>query len=156
MGVLHQALRDLSAWVEKGVPPAATTAYEVKDGQVVIPPTAAKRNGIQPVVRVLANGAERAEVKVGEAVSLTATVEVPPGTGTVVAAAWDFEGVGDFPVQAELGDTASARVDLQASHVFSKPGTYFTVLRVASQRQGDVETPFARVQNLGRARIVVK
>jgi hypothetical protein len=28
-------------------------------------------------------------------------------------------------------------------------------LRVTSQRQGDVDSPFARVQNLGRVRVVV-
>ncbi|MEO6733356.1 MAG: hypothetical protein ABIN01_19190, partial [Ferruginibacter sp.] len=37
MGVLHQALLDLSSWVEKGNPPAATTNYKIVDGQVVVP-----------------------------------------------------------------------------------------------------------------------
>src|SRR5690606_35732223 len=37
LGVLHQALRDLSQWVEKGVAPAASTAYRIDDGQVVVP-----------------------------------------------------------------------------------------------------------------------
>ncbi len=50
MGVLHQALRDLSAWVEKGVAPPSNTSYEVVDGQVVVPADARERGGVQPVV----------------------------------------------------------------------------------------------------------
>ena len=34
------------------------------------------------------------------------------------------------------------RVTLKTTYVFSKPGTYFPTLRVASQREGDLETPF--------------
>ncbi len=36
-GVLYQALRDVSAWVEKGVPPPPSTSYKVVDGQIVVP-----------------------------------------------------------------------------------------------------------------------
>ena len=43
-----------------------------------------------------------------------------------------------------------------ATHAFSKPGTYFPALRVASQREGDPNTPFARALNLSRVRVVVK
>ena len=34
-GVLQQALRDVSAWAERGVPPPQEANYRVKDGQVV-------------------------------------------------------------------------------------------------------------------------
>ena len=44
---------------------------------------------------------------------------------------------------------------MSTSYAFSEPGTYFPALRVASQRQGSVDTPFARVLNLGRVRVVV-
>jgi hypothetical protein len=30
------------------------------------------------------------------------------------------------------------------------------VLRATSQREGDAKTPYARIQNLGRVRVVVK
>ena len=59
LGVLQQALRDLSAWVEKGIAPPATTNYKIEDGQVIVPATAAERKGIQPVVTLKANGGER-------------------------------------------------------------------------------------------------
>ena len=44
-GVLHQALRDVAAWAERGVEPPTETSYRVEDGQVVVPPTAAERAG---------------------------------------------------------------------------------------------------------------
>jgi hypothetical protein len=49
--------------------------------------------------------------------------------------------------------TLESRRDI---HSFDKSGTYFVTLRAASQRDGDGHTPFARVQNLGRARVVVR
>jgi hypothetical protein len=156
-GVLQQALRDVSAWVEQGLVPPPSTTYEVVDGQVRVPPNAVGRRGIQPVVRLEANGRNRAEVGVGETVHFTGVIEVPPATGTVVHAEWDFEGDGDFPEVQEFGDTDSAYSELRvtARHAFSQPGTYLPALRATSQRQGDAKTPFGRVQNLGRVRVVV-
>jgi len=173
LGVLQQALRDLSAWVEKGIAPAATTNYKIIDGQVVIPQTAEERKGIQPVVMVKANGGKRADVKVGQPVTFTAVVEVPKNAGKVVAAAWNFEGLskdigniagwnfessGVFPVAGKFAtsDKTGSRVTLKTTYAFSKPGTYFPTLRVASQRQGDAKSSFTRVQNLGRVRVVVR
>jgi hypothetical protein len=158
MGVLQQALRDLSDWVEKGIAPPPSTTYKVVDGQVIVPPTAAERKGIQPVVELKANGNERADVAVGESVEFTAVIEVPPGTGSVVSAEWDFEGAGDYPVKEKFDDTNSSfpRLSLKTTYAFSKPGTYFPALRATSQRQGNFKTRFARIQNLGRVRVVVK
>src|SRR4051794_10223440 len=173
LGVLQQALLDLSAWVEKGIAPAATTNYKIVDGQVVVPPTAEERKGIQPVVTVKANGGKRADVKVGEQVTFTAEVEVPKGMGKVVAAAWNFEGLPTdigktngwnfetsnvFPVKGKFmpADKTGSRVTLKTTYTFTKPGTYFPTLRVASQREGDVKTAYTRIQNLDRVRVVVK
>lgn len=152
-GALQQALRDLATWVETGRKPSETQ-YTVADSQIVVPPSAAARRGVQPVVELQANGRERAEVAAGEAVSLTATIEVPPGAGKIVAAEWDFQGTGTF-TPAVIG-TPQERLELTASHAYAKPGTYFAVLRVAAQRDGDAATPYARVLNLARARIVVR
>jgi hypothetical protein len=173
LGVLQQALLDLSAWVEKGIAPAATTNYKIVEGQVVVPATAEERKGIQPVVTVKANGGKRADVKVGQAVTFTAVVEVPKGMGKVVAAAWNFDGLPEdidkasgwnfetskvFPVKGKLTpvDKAGSRVMVKTTYTFTKPGTYFPTLRVASQRKGDVKTPFTRIQNLDRVRVVVQ
>ena len=78
------------------MPPPASTSYRVIDGQVIIPPTAAERKGVQPVITLKAIGAEHAEVRVGQRVTFTGTIEVPPGAGSIVAAEWDFDGKGSF------------------------------------------------------------
>jgi len=152
-GALQQALRDVAAWVEEGSRPLEP-AYRIVDTQLVLPEFASERKGIQPVVALMANGSARAEVKAGEAVHLSATIEMPPGAGKVVGAEWDFEGTGDFADKAETG-TPAERVALTATHRYANPGTYFAVLKVAGQRQGDAATPYGRVLNLARARVVV-
>ena len=155
-GVLQQALRDLSAWVEQGTPPPQTTRYRIDDGQVIVARAAADRKGVQPVVLLRVNGAERADIPVGTEVVLNATVDVPPGAGVVVRAEWDLEGRGDFAVAESFGPgRAAPSVTLVARHVFQTPGVYFPTLRVTSQRDGDAVTPYARIQNLGRVRVVV-
>ena len=160
LGVLQQALRDLSAWVEKGIAPPSSTNYEIKDGQVIVPESAAERKGTQPVIDVKANGGERADVSVDESVSFTAVIEIPEHTGKIVAAEWDFEGAGDFPVVAPIDSSNSnstgTQVSINTTYAFSKSGTYFSTLRAVAQRDGDANTPFARIQNLGRVRVVVK
>lgn len=156
LGVLHQALRDLSAWVEKGTAPPASTNYKIVDGQVAVPATAAERKGIQPVITLLANGTSRAQAKVGEPVEFVARVELPPHSGSVVAAEWDFSGSGDYPVKAPLKDTRALRLTCKATHRFAKPGTHFVAFRAVSQRDGDAGTPYARIENLARVRVVVE
>jgi hypothetical protein len=151
-GALQQALRDLATWVETGTKPTETS-YKVVDTQVIVPATAAARGGVQPVVDLSANGGVRTEVKAGDTVNLAATIEVPPGAGKVVWAEWDFEDSGTF-TPASIG-TPATRVTLSASHAYAKPGTYFAVIRVGSQREGDAASPYGRVLNLARARIVV-
>jgi hypothetical protein len=129
------------------------------DCQVVVPSTAQARKGIQPLVTLTANGAARADVAVGEAVAFYGTAEVPEGAGNVIAAEWDFEGSGDYPLhEPAFGAQGSAisRVTVTASYAFNQPGTYFPVLRITSQRQGDPATPFGRVRNLSRVRVVVQ
>jgi hypothetical protein len=153
-GALQQALRDIAGWVEKGERPS-DTRYSVADAQVQVPAGAAERGGVQPVVELKVGGAERAEVAVGEPVAFAATVEAPPGAGAVVAAEWDFEGLGDYPDPAAVG-TPQPRVSLSATHAYARPGTYFAVLRGTAQRQGDPTTPYGRIQNLARVRIVVR
>jgi hypothetical protein len=152
-GALQQALRDLAAWVETGKKPSETL-YEVTDSQVIVAASATARGGVQPVVDLQANGSERAEVATGEPVTLTATIEVPPGAGKVVSVEWDLEGTGSFTA-ADIG-TPQERIELTASHAYATPGTYFAVVRVGGQREGDTATPYGRVLNLARARIVVR
>lgn len=154
LGALYQALLDLSAWVEKGIEPAPTSSYSLDGGQILIPDTAKERKGIQPVVSLHVEGEKRAEVKVGETVVLTAEIEVPEGAGEVEEVCWDFEATdmpekGGIVIKAEDGSSTRAVM----GHVFEKPGTYFPVAKVASNRT--VGDPFTRVMNQDRVRIVV-
>ncbi|HEY7269028.1 MAG TPA: hypothetical protein VH951_04300 [Dehalococcoidia bacterium] len=153
-GVLQQALRDLTAWVEKKVPPPASTNYRIVDGQVLLPPSAAERKGVQPTVEVKANGGGRSDVKVGDTVEFSVAIDAPPRAGPVVKAEWDFEGDGAYPIVSALTPGESAKAS--ASYAFTAPGTYFPAVRATVQRDGDADkTAYARVQNLGRVRVVV-
>jgi hypothetical protein len=153
-GALEQALRDVSAWVEKGVQPPASSGYKVVDAQVEVQQKAESRKGIQPVVEVKVNGGVRAEVAAGQPVTLSATIEVPRSTGKVVAVEWNFDGDGRY-VPAELGGIRPT-VSVKATHAYSQPGTYFPVLRATSQREGDPKSQFGRIQNLDSARVIVR
>ncbi|WP_028609700.1 PKD domain-containing protein [Paenibacillus harenae] len=152
-GLLQQALRDVSAWVEKGVAPARSTKYEVADGQVTVPEKATQRQGIQPVVDLTVGGAARIDIAAGQTATFTAKIQVPPGSGKIVRTEWDFAGTGDFKAW-EFG-VPRPTVNISMKFKYTKPGTYYPAIRITSQREGDVNTPFAQVQNLGRVRVVV-
>ncbi len=154
-GILQQALRDVSAWAEKGIAPPLNTVYKIVDGQVEVPPSAVERKGIQPVIDISVNGGVRADVNVGDKIEFSAIIEVPPNTGSIVNVEWDFEGAGDFPLREKLKDTKSTHVEVKTTYSFAKPGTYFPSLRATSNRQGNPQTPYAKVQNIGRVRVVV-
>ncbi|WP_372799135.1 hypothetical protein [Litorivivens sp.] len=156
IGVLQQALRDVSAWVEQGIAPARTTRYSIRNGQVIVPDNADQRHGIQPTIGLNANGGERAVISAGDDVALIATVDVPSGAGTLVSAAWDLDGSGQYAIPAEIANPDDGPTVVSLIHRYTEPGTHFAVLRVASQREGDSETPFARIYNLARVRIVVR
>jgi hypothetical protein len=154
--VLQQALRDVAAWVERGTPPPANTNYRVGEGQIQLLETAFARRGVQPVVTVTANRGTIAVLKAGQSFRLSARAEVPPGTGKIVWATWDFDGAGTFPVAATLPKSPQQKVVINAEYSFAKPGTYFPTIKVASQRNGDSRTPFTRIVNLARVRVVVQ
>ena len=156
LGVLQQALRDLAAWAEQGKAPSPTSGYTVNDGQIALAPAAAERRGIQPVISLTANGKDRIEVARGTSVTMHGFIDAPPGTGNIISAQWDFDDDGIIDQPVTLADDTGAQIALKASFTFDKPGTYFTVLHGVSQRDGDRTTPFARIENLARLRVVVK
>lgn len=153
--VLQQALRDIAAWVEQGIAPPASTNYTVVDGQVKLPAAAAARLGIQPVVRLTANGAVRAEVRTGQPVMFRGTIGVPPGAGTIIGAEWDFDGSGKFAATSPVARGAK-RVNVSMTYRFNAPGTYFVAFRGVSQREGDSSSPYRRIRNLDRVRVIVR
>ena len=153
LGVIEQSLLDLVDWVERDVPPAETR-FDYRDGEIILPALATERGGIQPVVSVTANGAARADVKVGEVVRFQVQAEAPPGAGNIIAVQWDFDGAGGFP-EKYSADGASPRVDLETRHSFDRAGTYFVTALVESHRDGVVDAESRRIPNLASARVVV-
>jgi hypothetical protein len=153
LGMLHQALRDVSRWAEEGVVPPASTDYRVVEGQVVVPAEASTRRGIQPVVTLAVDDRQRAVVPVGTALTFRATAEVPPGTGVIVVVEWDFDGSGRFAETTPVDP--AARVSVACRHSFADAGTRFPAVRVVAQRDAGAATPYARLQNLARVRVVV-
>ena len=155
MGLTAQALRDVLRWVEEGVAPAPSMAYQyAEDNQLVLPSNANERKGIQPVVNLQANGGARADVRVGTAVQFTANAEVPPGGGSIVRVDWDFDGEGSWPEDLQVpGDSTSFSGTM--THAYTKPGTYFAAIRVGSHMGGTAD-PSSLIYNLGRVRVVVR
>lgn len=162
LGALRQALLDLSDWVERGIEPRPSTVYSVEDNQILVPEKAADRLGLQPTVQLTANGSACATVKAGEAVTLRAEIQVPPGAGTVTHADFDFEEERAMPLTngyqtpGVVCDAGQDCVTATVSHVYDTPGTYFASVRVKMQRNGDPNDPFTQVKNLARARIIVE
>ena len=153
-GFVEQALRDLSAWVERGVAPARSTKHTVTDdAQIEVGPNAAQRGGIQPSVDLTSHGSDRVDIRAGQSVPFTAIVQVPPGYGSVVRVEWDYEGTGTY-TPAPFGP-AKPVVNLDGSFRYDKPGTYYAAVRVYSQRDGNASEPYALIGNLDRIRVVV-
>lgn len=174
LGALYQALLDLSDWVEKGIAPAASSSYSLNGGQVLVSDRAAERKGVQPIVTLTAesvtgkkagSGAGYAIpegkllVKTGEPVKFRVEVQLPEGAGTLEEVTWSFEGTDDFVRMEEPGESVvqadgTGMAVCECSYTFTHPGTYFPVVRAASNRHaGDA---FTRVRNLARIRIIAE
>jgi hypothetical protein len=152
LGVLHEALRAVADWVENGVEPVADTAHAITDGQVTVPATAAERGGVQPVVTLTAGGGSCIDVTAGARVPLRAIAEAPAGGAPIVRVQWDLDGDGVFEVDEPV--EPAARV-VQERHLDTAVhGTRFVTVRVSAQRDGDPNTPFCRIDNIARVRIV--
>lgn len=153
-GIVEQALRDVSAWVEDDVAAPRSTQYDVIDGQVMVPGNAGVRRGIQPTVDLSVRGGESVTIAAGEPVSFTAKLQVPPSAGAIVSAEWDFTGDGSYD-EAAFGEPRPTSL-VKTTHTFTEPGTYFVSLRATSERDGDANSAFGRVQNIDRVRVVVQ
>jgi hypothetical protein len=162
LGEVQQALLDLDAWVAKGIPPPASTSYKIDaDDQVQLAATADQRHGIQPVVSLAATTGtrksqnQRLDAVAGQPVTMLVKAQTPPMAGQIVNVEWDFEGVGTF-TKSKQKIYIGHEISLNEKYTFTKPGTYFPVVRVTSQRNGDPGTPFGLIQNIASIRVVVR
>ncbi len=180
LGGLRQALMDISDWVERGIEPAPSSRYQMDGGSVRIAGTAEERGGLQPVIRLTANGEVCAHVKTGETVMLEASAKVPEGAGEVTEILFSVSDpmFGTCAVVEKGGDSQAfleqgrgermagilhpfeedgrkgAVSDFQTS--YDRPGTYFATAFVKSERYGRKDALFTQVKNLARVRIVVE
>jgi hypothetical protein len=174
-GATVEAFRCLVAWCEDDIPPPSSTSYRVTDdGGIVLPATAAERHGIQPVVEATANGGTRAEVRVGESVTLRGIAEQPPATDCFIAsAAWEFDsdltppiakafagryhGGSDQEAGGHVHEVSGAEqsIKVETTHTYETPGTYFPLLRVTSHRHGS-KAKGDGIENEARVRVVVR
>jgi hypothetical protein len=164
-GITSQALRDLGRWAEDGIAPPNSTAHHfTDDGGIVLAESAAERGGVQPVVQASASGGVRADVKVGETVDFAGSAQQPPGTGTIVYARWEFEGnlepTGWMTAppagpehEYEITDDAET-IEVEATHSYTKPGTYMASFRVGAHRDG-TKGQGVPAENYARVRVVV-
>ena len=154
-GILQQAILDLIAWVEKGIEPPKSTSYNVVDSQLIVEDIGAERGGIQPIVKLTVNDAVSTSITSGGSVDLSAIIQVPQGTGEIVSVEWDFLGDGGF-IDTDFDLLPDGSWAANAIFTYNETGTYLPQVRVASHRDGDPATPFARIYNLGRARVIVE
>lgn len=165
VGALHQALLDVSDWVERGIEPLPSSNYTYDDGQILVPDTAKERGGVQPVVTFLANGSTCAHVKAGEPVEFTVKALMPENAGGITGMAIDFVTTKEFPNPTAFGtdypfesmeeDGLSGAI-AKASYTYDEPGTYFAAVRVKGNRHGDAQELFTQIRNLARVRIIVE
>lgn len=151
VGALQAALRQVAAWVERGVEPAPSTAYSVVDGQVAVAPDDPERGGVQPLVSVTVDGdvSTVTSVDTPVAVRIAATAV----QGAIVQVATDLVGSGAFEDPFDVAPDREVVVERICR--FSAPGTYFISAQATAQVDGDPEIPVARVHNLARARVTV-
>jgi hypothetical protein len=152
-GVTAQALRELVAWVERGVEPHDSTEFRMSgDGDIRLSQDPAARGGVQPLAAAAVNGEATVEARVGELVTLRGTATAV-GTVTIVPAEWDAEGTGRFEKHPVDGTTTA--VTIETTHAYDAPGTYLACFRVGSHQDGkDGTKPYAR--NNARVRVIVR
>lgn len=154
-GAVQQALRDLSAWVEKGIEPPKSTEYTIEIGsQIILEQSAELRHGIQPTVDLTVNEYQLANIELGSYVDLKAIIQVPINAGEIVRIEWDIYGNGNFK-EGSFTTQEDGTVIAEMRHIYEELGTYIPQIRVTSHRDGNSDTLIANIQNLGRARVVV-
>ncbi|RPE77817.1 MULTISPECIES: hypothetical protein [unclassified Frondihabitans] len=151
-GALQAGLRQLAAWVERGVESSKNTRYEVVDSQIIVPARVEERGGVQPVGSLTVNGRDHAVVHRGERVMVAFEAHAPQ-SGVMVDLATDLAGSGRFTCSQPGSGTGSQH--FSDSVTFDHVGTYFLSVRFTAQVAGNAQDPHERVQNLARARVQV-
>ncbi len=155
LGMVNQALLDLSDWVERSIEPAKTTGYKVDDGQLILANNAQERNCIQSLLKMQANSEECAVVKAGESVNIRLDVELPQDCGYITDVEFSFDSEQNFPHKNRI-EPMQTKMTVSETCTYQKPGIYFVTARVSSNRSGGKSDEFTKIRNLVRVRVKVK
>jgi hypothetical protein len=147
----------MMAWVEQGIEPKPSSrfTFELPLTQVILPESAKKRKGLQPVIGLTANGSvDRAEVGVNQPVTLVAKIQMPPSAGKVTQFNWTFGSANEAPTILE---EPNQLVEVNRTVSFATAGNYVVRLNVNGQRDGD-NAPLDQTleQNFKEVRVVVQ
>ena len=157
LGALHQALLDVSDWVERGVKPPESTQYTVKEGQIYVDDNASIRKGVQPTIRFTVNGSSKAIIKKNETVKLQAEIHIPDGAGQLTGVWLAVDPIKpDYICVFSKSEVNGSYAVIQDEMMFDTSGTFFPVIKARVQRNGDKEDIFTQIENLQRARVVVE
>jgi Tannase and feruloyl esterase len=156
MGCIEQSIAHVIDWVEDRVEPPTGTNYRLEGSYPLLPSSATQRGGLQPVVRVRADGRARATTRQSEEVTFVIEAEMPPGAGAIVGALFDVDGSGTYPVAADGIDGTGKSLRWTVKHRFDTPGTHLVAAKVRSRLDGRTDVPNRSVENLGHARVVVE
>jgi hypothetical protein len=153
-GIIAHGLEALVSWVEDGVAPPADTGYAMSpDLRLELASTASERCGLQPVVKLTANGSTCAQVAPGEPVTLKVDIEVPPRAGTLLGLEWDLDGTGAY-IPGGDGIVGKTHAQIGLTHTYQTAGTYVIAARTASAPD-DTVGQTRPIYNLGRVRVIV-
>ncbi|WP_454798481.1 hypothetical protein [Novosphingobium lindaniclasticum] len=155
VGIVQQAVLDVSRWVEQSVAPPPSSNYVVSEGQVSVDPAARGRHGIQPTVTLTSGGKTRVKIRAGTTINLEGRVEVPPGAGEIANVDWSQTGMDEFSA-APLTKAHQREMMVKTTMTYSTPGTYYPVLRATANREGDPSLKVRYVRNLARIRVDVE
>lgn len=151
VSLMHKAMDDLMAWVERDVPPRPGTAFTVDEqNQLKLAETANERGGYQPVVSLSVDGGgPRLETRTGRAVTFRVAAEDPDND--LARCEMDFEGDGVYDASRE----ATGQIDaFKFSHTYDRPGEYYPVARITDATRS-AGSPGPGIQNLARMRVRV-
>lgn len=154
VGILEQAVKDVSSWVENNRVPASTTGYAVKNGQVEYVKENTQRNGIQPNVSLSVGGQKSIQLSAGQKVTLEGVITLPE-KAKFITVEWSQMGQDDF-VKGDFTRISPYQIKVKQPFVYHQSGVFFPVLRVTTQRDGAKLDYSKQVSNLDRVRLIVK
>jgi len=156
LGLLEQALRDLSSWVENDREPAKSTGYDFDRNQIYLKNTSAERHGLQPVIQLTADGSSRALVEPNKVVNFSALIEPAVSGDVITKIEWNPIGKGNEWRALDFDVAEDGTVSVKMEHQYVEEKTFFPALRVTAYRHGaPAEGIVGNLMNQVSVRVIV-